>query len=71
MKDIVVTVRCSTEWIGALDKISTQKEVNEAVKEAVEEALTHGENRGFNHRLSDDMCIVVTNVDAWALGDKE
>jgi hypothetical protein len=34
----------------------------EGAKEGVEEALNHAMNRGFNHRHSDDICIVLEKV---------
>lgn len=62
MKDILVTMRVSPEWLSGTHEAS-QEEVLEAVKEAVEEIMYHGESRGFQHRLSDDLSIVVTDVD--------
>lgn len=71
MRDVIVTVRCSTEWIGDPAKITTQEKVNEAVKEAIEECLHYTANRGFHHGMSDDLSIIPLEVNAWTLDLKE
>lgn len=71
MRDVIVTIRCSTEWIGDPNKITTQEKVNEAVKEAIEECLHHTANRGFNHGLSDDLSIIPLEVNSWTFDPKD
>jgi hypothetical protein len=62
--DVILMVRCGVELWHDNPKGHTAEAVKQSIMEAIEEALAYGENRGFNHTLSDDLAIVVKEVKA-------
>ena len=62
---ILVQVEVEVSDANTLDetKLPASK-VEPAVKEAVRECLQHGENRGFNHPLSDKLALSIGRIRA-------